>query len=76
MYLLLFTYLSVRAVRIEVLPDMSVLSFAQAMIRFTTLYGIPEALYSDNAKTFLGSGRLFCRLSLLEEYHDNLARTI
>lgn len=34
------------------------------------MYGIPEALYSVNTKTFLGNGRLFGRLSLLQKYQD------
>ena len=62
MYLLLFTCLSVRAVHIEVVPDMSFLSFFQALIRFSNIYGFPESILSDNAKTFLGSGKLFKRL--------------
>ena len=69
-YLLLFTCLNVRAVHIEVVPDMSVLSFFQALSRFTNLNGVPDVIYSDNAKTFLGSGRLFSRLSLLQEYRN------
>ena len=67
-YLLLFTYLSVRAVHIEVVPDMSVLSFFQTLIRFTNIHGVPKSILSDNAKTFLGSGRLFKRLCLLQDY--------
>lgn len=37
----------------------------QALVRFTNLYDIPESIYSNNAKTFLESGRPFCHLSLL-----------
>lgn len=70
MYLLLFTCLNIRAVHIEVVPDMSVSSFLQALIRFTNQNGVPEALYSDNAKTFKGGGRLFNRLVLCKDYQD------
>lgn len=35
MYLLLFSCLSIRAVHIEVVPDKSVLSLFQALVRFT-----------------------------------------
>lgn len=69
--LLLFTCIRFRVVHIEGIPDMSVLSFFQALVRFINPFGIPEALYSDNVETFLGSGRLFGRLSLLQEYQDN-----
>lgn len=66
MNLILFTCLNVRAVHIEVVPDMSVLSFFQALVQFTSLYGIPKALYNDNAMIILGNGRLFGHLSLLQ----------
>lgn len=70
MYLLIFTCLSVRAIQIEVLPDMSVLAFLQALVRFTNLYGIRSTIYSDNAKTFVGGGRLFKRLMLNHDYQQ------
>ena len=70
MYLLIFTYMNVRAVHIEVVPDMSVLSFFQALARFTNQYGVPRAIYSDNSKTFIGGGKLFDRLFLMNEYQD------
>ena len=40
-YLLVFTCLSVRAIHIELLQDMSTKSFILALIRFTNLFGIP-----------------------------------
>ena len=70
MYLLIFTCMNVRAVHIEVVPDMSVLSFFQALARFTNQYGVPRAIYSDNSKTFIGGGKLFDRLFLMNEYQD------
>lgn len=54
MYLLIFTCLSIRALHVEAVPDMSVLAFLQALVRFSNLYGIPSTIYSDNARTFLG----------------------
>lgn len=68
MYLLLFTCLNIRAIHIELVPDMSVLSFFQALVRFTNQNGVPKVIYSDNAKTFLGSGILFSRLSVFQKY--------
>ena len=52
-YLLVFTCLSVRAIHIELLQDMSAKSFVLALIRFTNLFGIPECIYSDNARSFV-----------------------
>ena len=70
MYQLIFTCMNERAVHIEVVPNMSVLSFFQPLARFTNQYGVPRAIYSDNSKTFIGGGKLFDRLSLMNEYQD------
>ena len=53
MYPLIFTCLSVRAVHTELLEDMDAKSFVLALIRFTKLFGIPEYVYSDNARSFV-----------------------
>lgn len=63
MYWLLFTCLSVRVVHIEVVPDMSVSSFFLGPVWY------PQCSLQQS-KTFLGSRRLFCSLSLLQEYQD------
>jgi len=55
MYLLVFTCLNVRAVHLELLADMSCRSFLLAFIRFCNVHGMPSAVYSDNAQTFLMS---------------------
>ena len=49
MYLLIFTCLNVRAVHIELVPDMNTNPLVLAIIRFTNIYGIPTHIYSDNA---------------------------
>ena len=51
-YMLVFTCLSVRAVHIELLPDMSANSVLFAIIRFCNIYCIPHSIYSDNAPSF------------------------
>ena len=56
MYLLIFTCLNVRAVHIELVPDMSAQSFVLAFLRFVNLYGVPSYLYSDNARCHRGFG--------------------
>lgn len=53
MYLLVFTCLNVRAIHLELLPSMSCLDFLLALTRFSNMYGIPDAIYSDNASTFI-----------------------
>jgi len=52
-YLLVFTCLSIRAIHIEVVPDMTCSNFLFAFIRFCNIHLIPNSVYSDNASTFL-----------------------
>ena len=52
-YLLIFTCLAIRAIHLELLPDMSTSQFVLAMVRFTNQYGIPTHVYSDNARSFI-----------------------
>ena len=52
MFILIFTCLSVRAVHIELVEDMTSTAFVQALIRFTNVHGIPSHIYSDNARSF------------------------
>ena len=52
-YLLLFTCLNIRAIHMELLPDMSTGQFVLAFVRFANLYGLPTHIYSDNAKSFI-----------------------
>ena len=48
MYLLIFTYLDIQAVHIEIVPDMGTMSFVQALTHFMNTEGIP----TNNAKSF------------------------
>ena len=51
-YICLFTCASMRAIHLELTPDMGVDSFLLAMRRFASRRGMPATLMSDNAKTF------------------------
>ena len=53
MYILIFTCLNIRAIHLELLPSMTCKDFLMAFVRFCNIYSIPEAIYSDNASTFL-----------------------
>ncbi|KAF2344414.1 Integrase catalytic core, partial [Trinorchestia longiramus] len=53
MYILLFTCLNVRAVHLELVPDMTTVAFLAAFVRFTNRYGVSSTLYSDNAPSFI-----------------------
>ena len=52
MYIWVFTCLSVRAVHIELVEDMSSTAFVQVLIRFINVHGILSYNYSDNARSF------------------------
>jgi hypothetical protein len=58
MYLVIFTCLSVRAIHLEVVPDMSTKSFLSAFLRFMNRFGLPKSIYSDNAPSFVQSAEL------------------
>ena len=70
MYLLVFTCLNIRAVHIEVVPDMSTHSFILAFLRFINLYGVPSTLYSDNAKSFISAGNILAIAMTTDEFTD------
>jgi len=53
MYVLVYTCLSIRAIYLDLLPDMSCKNFLLSFIRFSNLYTLPSSVYSDNASTFL-----------------------
>ena len=50
MYLLIFTCLAIR--NIKIVQDMITKAFIQAFIRFCNSYGIPSYIYTDNARSF------------------------
>jgi hypothetical protein len=58
MYLVIFTCLSVRAVHLELVPDMSTKSFLSAFVRFANRFGLPKSIYSDNAPSFVQAADL------------------
>ena len=70
MYLLIFTCLNIRAIHIELVPDMSTHSFILALLRFTNIYGIPTHIYSDNAKSFIAGCNLLEEVFTSSEFND------
>ncbi|KAL7630818.1 UNVERIFIED_CONTAM: hypothetical protein RMT77_018969 [Armadillidium vulgare] len=63
MFILIFPCLNIRAIHLELIPDMSVPTFLFAFQRFCNHYTIPDYLYSDNARTF-GKGANFLAKAL------------
>jgi hypothetical protein len=52
MFLIIYTCLHIRAIYLDLVPDMSSKSFVQSFQRFINVHGVPDAIYSDNARTF------------------------
>ncbi len=51
-YILLFTYASTRAIHLEVVEDITTLSFLEAFRCFVSQHSRPAVIMSDNEKTF------------------------
>ncbi|MEL7522669.1 MAG: hypothetical protein AAGJ80_13830, partial [Cyanobacteria bacterium J06553_1] len=67
-YIVIFTCLSLRAIHLELVPDMSTLQFILAFTRFVNLHGIPSHLYSDNARSFVTAGEILQKALISHEY--------
>ena len=67
-YLLILTCLCTRAIHLELLPDQSVDQFVLALVRFCNVYGIPEAIYSDNALTFTSGASVLKQVFTSDEF--------
>ena len=74
MYLLIFTCLNIRAVHIELLPDMDTQSLVLAIIRFTNIYGVPSHLYSDNARSFIAGCDVMKEIFLASEFCEHYSK--
>ena len=72
MYIIIYTCLNVRAIHIELLPDMTTKSFILSFKRFSNLYGICDTIYSDNAKYFSQGAKAFQEFLLSDEFSDHL----
>ena len=54
-YILLITCAVTRAIHLELVPSLSLSDFMPAFRRFVSRRGLPSIVYSDNAKTFIGT---------------------
>lgn len=52
MFLIIYTCLHIRAIYLDLVPDMTAKSFVQSFQRFINVHGVPDTVYSDNARTF------------------------
>ena len=52
----------VRAIHLEVVPDLTTQAFIRSFKRFTARRGFPTQMISDNAKTFKAAARLLFKI--------------
>ena len=73
-YILVFTCLSIRAIHIELIPDMHTHALVLALIRFTNIYGVPSHIYSDNARSFVAGVNLIQQMFLSSEFCEHFSK--
>ena len=69
-YILIFTCFNTRAIHLEAVSSMSTAEFVLAFVRFVNRYGIPLAVYSDNAKSFQQAGGIIKNLLSSSEFEE------
>ena len=53
MYIVIFTWLNIRAYHLEIVPSLSCQDFLKRFIQICSAHTIPKKIFSDNAYTFL-----------------------
>lgn len=61
-YVCIFICLATKAIHLEVVENQSAGAFISALVRFTSLRGRPEVIYSDNGRNFVGASRELSQL--------------
>ncbi|XP_062557404.1 uncharacterized protein LOC134222276 [Armigeres subalbatus] len=61
-YACIFVCFATKAVHLEVVEDQSAAAFISALLRFTSIRGVPEVVYSDNGRNFVGASSELNRL--------------
>ena len=69
-YIIIFTCFNTRAIHLEVVQSMTTSEFILAFIRFSNRYGVPSAVYSDNAKSFVQAGNIIEQLLTSSEFEE------
>ncbi|XP_050072646.1 uncharacterized protein LOC126560733 [Anopheles maculipalpis] len=69
-YVCLFVCFATKAIHLELVENLSTSAFISALLRFVSLRGKPDTIYSDNGRNFVGAAR---ELSLLRKAYNNRA---
>ena len=56
-YVCVFISLTVKAVHLELVSDLTTAAFIACLRRFVTRHGLPTLLWSDNGTNFVGASR-------------------
>lgn len=71
-YIVLYTCMAIRAIHLDLVPDLTVKSFIQSFRRFCSAHCVPQSIYTDNARYFLASQRVLNNLFLSDEFKEHL----
>lgn len=74
MYIVVYTCLGLRSVHLDLVPDMTLKSFLSSFQRFVNIYGVPDSIYTDNAKQFTASKPYLSDIFLSDELSDYLTQ--
>ncbi|KAL5491930.1 hypothetical protein EMCRGX_G017306 [Ephydatia muelleri] len=66
-WICLFTCCVVRAVHLELVPDLTAIAFVRCLKRFSARRGIPQTLCSDNSKTFRSANKIISSILNMPE---------
>ena len=72
-WICLYTCCVVRAVHLDIVPNLTTSAFLRSFKRFTARRGLPQRLISDNAKTFTVAAELIKATTVDEEVQGYLA---
>jgi len=73
-YVCVFVCMSIKAVHLEVVSDLTSDGFLAALRRFTARRGIPQHIYSDNGTNFIGANNQLKELYALLNSEDHKSR--
>ena len=74
MYIVLYTCLAIRSIHLDLVPDLTLKSFLQSFRRFCSTHGVPDSLYTDNAKQFLASQKVLSNIFTSDEFQEHLTQ--
>ena len=72
-WLCLYTCCVVRAVHLDIVPDMTTPAFLRSLKRFSSRRGLPKAFISDNGKTFKSAAKVIERVVTCPNVQSHLA---